>query len=144
MFQSARFGSILVALVDAGLQNLSWDLLHLHLWNHVGCSAEVGGRSMDFSLLLACLFWKSMQGMAFSLRQCWQGPQGLSVPPALEIDSLYQVDVCPAIICLRNFTKYHITCYQRAPPSPLPYLHFTEGKLRPRKIKWLTKGHTQV
>lgn len=91
----------------------------------------VHGLCFAFGLLV----WKSMQGMAFLLRQCWQRSQGLSVPPALEIDSLYQVDVCPAIICLRNFMKYHITCYQRAPPSSLLYLHFTEGKLRPRKIK---------
>lgn len=26
-----------------------------------------------FSLLLTCLLWKSMQGMAFPLRRCWQG-----------------------------------------------------------------------
>lgn len=93
-------------------------------------------------LLLACLFWKSMQGMALPLRQSWQGSQGLSMPSALEMGSPYQVDVCPAIICLRNFTRYHVTCYQSTPPSSLLYLHFTEGKLRPWKIKWLAKGHT--
>lgn len=39
----------------------------------MGCSEEGGGRCMDFSLLLTCLFWKSMQGMVVPLRQCWQG-----------------------------------------------------------------------
>jgi len=30
-------------------------------------------RCMDILLLFTCLFWKTMQGMAFPLRQCWQG-----------------------------------------------------------------------
>lgn len=59
--------------------------------------------------------------------------QGLSVPPALETDSPYQVDVFPAIICLRNFTSYHITCYQSIPPSSFLYLHFTEGEIETQK-----------
>ncbi|XP_035410228.1 protein Wnt-9a isoform X3 [Cygnus atratus] len=91
--------------------DLPQDMVCLHPRDCLGCSAEVYGR------------------------RSWQGSQGLSVPPALEMGSPYQVDVCPAIICLRNFTRYHVTCYQSTPPSSLLYLHFTEGKLRPRKIK---------
>lgn len=65
--------------------------------------------------------------------------QGLSVPPVLEMDSPYQVDVCPAIICLRNFTSYHITCYQGIPPSSFLYLHFTEGNWDPGRLSDLLK-----
>lgn len=139
---SAHFWRILVTLLLQGSSlDLPRDTVRLHPWDCLGCSEglwEVRG----LFLLLACLFWKSMQGLAFPLRRSWQGSQGLNLLPALEMGSPYQVDVCPAIICLRNFTRYHVTCFQSTPPSSLLYLHFTEGKLRPRKIKWLAKGHT--
>lgn len=55
------------------------------------------------------------------------GGAGRDLSGGLEMRSPYRGDVCPAIICLRNFMGYHITRYQSMPPSSFLELRSAEG-----------------
>lgn len=92
-----------------------------------------------FSLLLTCLFWKTMQGMAFPLRRCWQGSISRAERASCTGDGLSISGRCLPSYHLseelhelsRSMLSGHTTLFI----SVSPFYRGGGEKLRPRRIK---------